>query len=198
MRTALLLPLVLLVGAVRPASAPLSDRDFQQLMNAVVTAASDPSQVQPLTTTICVQRELQPSLVATKSWTKTFEDAGKGELQPRTGDADVDESLTAAMSSKAAVAHQTSIPALPKRFLVVDKVLPPECVIPHSFARGPNWRRDESIVVLTFTEPALANGYAFIEEYEECSGLCGTTLLRVFRKQRGKWTQVARTILSVS
>ena len=54
------------------------------------------------------------------------------------------------------------------------------------------------MVVLTFTRPALSNGYAFMEEYEACTGLCGTTLLRVFGKRSGKWTQVAQTVLSVS
>ena len=80
---------------------------------------------------------------------------------------------------------------------MVGKVLPPECVVPHSVGRGPNWRHDES-VVLAFTRPTLAKGYAFIQEYEECAGLCGTTYLRVFRKRAGKWTEVAQVILSVS
>jgi hypothetical protein len=198
MRTALALSAIFLVGAGRPASASLSDRDFQQLMNAAVASSSAPSELQPLTKTICIQRELQPPLVATKGWIKTFEDAGKDNVQPRTGDADADRSLTAAMSSKPVAPRQTRISLLPKKFVVVGKAFPPECVIPHSLVRGRNWQRDESIVVLTFTRPALANGYAFIENYEECSGLCGTTFLRVFRKQKGKWTQVARTILSVS
>jgi len=128
-----------------------------------------------------------------------FAEEGKGALPSQTGDAGADQSIDAAMSSTAAAAHQTSMPLLPGRYLLVHaKDLPPECVIPHTLARGPNWRRDESIVVLTFTQPALANGYAYIEEYEECAGLCGTTFLRVFRKRNGKWTQIARTILSVS
>jgi len=54
------------------------------------------------------------------------------------------------------------------------------------------------MVVLTFTRPALAHGYAFMKEYEACAGLCGTTFLRVFQKRDGKWTQVAQTVLSVS
>lgn len=198
MRAALFLSMALLAGAVRPPSAALSNRDFQQLMDAAVEASSAPSQLQPLTATICVQRQLQPPLIATRTWTKTFEDAGKGEMQPRMGDADVDKSLVAALSSSATVAHRTRMPPLPKRFVVFGKVRPAECVIPHSLGRGPNWRHDESIVALTFTQPALANGYAFVEEYEECAGLCGTSFLRAFRKQNGKWTQVARTILSVS
>ena len=199
MRTAPLLAIAVLAGAAGPAPAPLSDRDFRQLMNAAVAAASDPSQLQPLTSTICVARELGAPLQARKAAVEMFANAGNGASPPQTGDAGADQSIDAAMSSTAAVAHQTSIPALPRRYLLVHaKALRPQCLIPHSIMRGPNWRRDESIVVLTFTRPALANGYAYIEEYEGCAGLCGTTFLRVFRKRNGKWTQIARTILSVS
>jgi hypothetical protein len=89
-----------------------------------------------------------------------------GASPPPTGDAGADQSIDTAMGSGAAIAHQTSMPALPGRYLLVDaKSLPPECVIPHSMARGPNWRRDESIVVLTFTRPAIANGYGPVWNY---------------------------------
>ena len=122
-----------------------------------------------------------------------------GSLQPRTGDDGADKSLTTALSRKAVVAHQTKIAALANKYLLVQsEALPPECAWSPSLVRGPNWEHDESIVVLTFTRPALANGYAFIEEYEGCPGMCGTTFLRVFRKEHGRWTQVGRTILSVS
>jgi hypothetical protein len=191
--------MALFAGAARPASTPLSDRDFLQLMNAAVATASAPSQLQPLTSTICVARELGAPLQARKADVEIFATEGKGASPPPTGDAGADQSIDAAMSPTAVVAHQTSMPALPRKYLLVDaELLPPECVIPRTLGRGPNWKHDESIVVLTFTRPALANGYAYIEEYEACAGLCGTTFLRVFRKQNGKWTQVARTILSVS
>ena len=199
MRAALIPAIALLVAAAGPSSTPLSDRDFQQLMEAAVAAASAPSEVQPHTTTICVARELQPAFGATKGWLATWEAAGERAPRPRTGHVGADNSMTAAMSPKAAVAHQTAMPALPPKYLLgASKALPPECIISHTLTRGPNWERDESIVVLTFTQPAQANGYVYIEEYEECAGLCGTTFLRVFRKQNGKWAQVAKTILSVS
>jgi hypothetical protein len=198
MRTALLLGTALLVGAAKPGPAPLGEGDFAQLMNAAVAAASVPSEVQPLTSTICVQRELQPPMAASRAFTKAFEDSGRGALQPRTGDANADKSLIAAMSAKAAVAQQTSMPALPSKFVLFDKERPPECVISHSFGRGPNWKHDESIVVLNFARPVLVHGYAYIEEHEECAGLCGTTYLRIFRKLKDRWEQVARTVLSVS
>jgi hypothetical protein len=196
MRTALLVSMALLVGATRPAPIPLNDEDFRQLMDAAVAASSTAADVQPHTATICVQKQLGPALEPTRGWIKTFQGESKGVRPLPTGEADA--SLSAAMSSNAAVAKQTSLPSLPRRFVVFGKTRPRKCVIPHNMVRGPNWRRDESIVALSFTRPALADGYAFIEEYEECPGLCGTTYLRVFRKQNGKWTQVARSILSVS
>lgn len=198
MPTALSSAIALLFAVVGPSSTQPSDGDFQQLMNSAVAAASVPSEVQPHTTTICVARELQPAFKSTNAWIATWEAAGKGVTRPRTGHVGADNSMNAAMFPKA-VAHQTTMPALPAKYLLVDaKAVPSECVIPRTAARGPNWERDESIVLLTFTRPAQANGYAYIEEHEECAGLCGTTFLRVFRKQNGKWNQVAKTILSVS
>ena len=188
--------MVLLAGAARPEVAPLRDGDFQQLMNAAVVASSAPSQLQPLTTTICVQRELQPPVADLQALSGWFQ--GAGRLRSPSGSAAVDQSIAAATVSTVGFASQSTMPPLPRKFVLVGKVLPPECVVLHSGGRGPNWRHDESMVVLTFTRPTLAKGYAFIQEYEECAGLCGTTFLRVFQKRRGKWTQVAQTILSVS
>ena len=161
-----------------------------------MAASSAPSQLQPLTTTICVQRELQAPIADLQALSGWFQ--GAGRLRSPSGSAVVDDSIAAATMSQPSFAPDTAMPPLPKKFVMVGKVLPPECVIPHSGARGPNWRHDESIVVLTFTRPTLAKGYAFIQEYEECAGLCGTTFLRAFRKHGGKWTQVAQVILSVS
>jgi hypothetical protein len=196
MHTALFLPMALLAGAATPEAAPLTGKDFQQLMEAAVMASSAPSQVQPLTTTICVQRELQAPVADLQALSGWFQ--GAGRLRSPSGSPAIDHAIAAATLSKVALASQRTMPALPQRFVLVDTALPPECVIPRTLGRGPNWRHDESIVVLTFTRPALANGYAFMEEYEACAGLCGTTFLRVFRKRGGKWTQVAQTILSVS
>jgi hypothetical protein len=196
MRAALFLPMALLAGAARPEAAPLTDKDFQQLMEAAVIASSAPSQVQPLTATICVQRDLQAPVADLGALSGWFQ--GAGRLRSPSGSPAIDQSIAAATLSKATLASQSTMPALPPKFVLVGKVLPPKCVIPRTWGRGPNWRHDESIVVLTFTRPALANGYAFMEEYEACAGLCGTTFLRVFGKRDGRWTQVAQTILSVS
>jgi hypothetical protein len=196
MRAALLVPIVLLAGAAKPQSTTLTDKDFQQLMGAAVMAASAPSQVQPLTGTVCVQRELQAPVADLQALSGWFQ--GAGRLRSPSGSAVVDQSIAASTLSKPGFALQTTMPRLPKRFVMVGKVLPSECVVSHSGGRGPNWKHDESIVVLTFTRPTLAKGYAFIQEYEECAGLCGTTFLRVFQKRAGKWTQIAQFILSVS
>ncbi len=190
MRIALLLPIALLLGAVTPPNMPLSDREFQQLMKAAVDAASRPSELQPLTTTICVKRDLGPAL--------NFEKHLGGSHLP-VGVPEVDRSLDAAISATGTATRQIRMPKLPRRYWLVDSdTLPPECVIQHTLGRGPNWQHNESIVVLTFARPAWANGYAFIEESEECAGLCGKVFLRVFRKRNGNWSQVVRTILAVS
>lgn len=201
MRAALIPAIALLVAAAGPSSTPLSDGDFQQLMEKAVAVASAPSEVGSHTTTICIARELQPPFTATNARIAALKSVSVGVSGswPRTGHVGADKSMTAAMSPKAVVAHQTTMPALPAKYLLVDSnALPSECIIPRTLTRGSNAQRDEAIVVLTFTRPAQANGYAYIEEYEACAGLCGTTFLRVFRNQNGKWTQVARTIISVS
>jgi len=194
-RAALLLPIFLLTGAAKPQLAPLTDEDFQHLMGAAAVASSASSQLQPLTETVCVQRELKAPVADLEALTGWFH--GADRLRSPSGNAVADQSIAAATLSEPGFAPQTVMPSLPKKFVMVGKVLPPECVVPHSVGRGPNWRHDES-VVLAFTRPTLAKGYAFIQEYEECAGLCGTTYLRVFRKRAGKWTQVAQVILSVS
>lgn len=165
-------------------------------METAVVTSSAPSQVQPLTATICIQRKLEAPVTDLEALTGWFQ--GAGRLRSPSGSQAIDRSIAVATRSKPFLANQTTIPALPRRFVLVDNELPPQCVIPHTLGRGPNWRHDESIVVLTFTRPTLANGYAFMKEYEACAGLCGTTFLRVFRKRGGKWTQLAQIILAVS
>lgn len=196
MRAASLTLLLLLAGSANPSSGPLTDSDFQQLMETAVMASSAPSQVQPLTKTICVRRELEAPITDLRALTSWFR--GAGRLRSPSGSPAIDQSIAVATQSKVAVVGQMTISKLPERFVLVDKEFPPECVIPQSWGRGPNWRHDESIVVLTFKRPTIANGYAFTEEYEACAGLCGTTFLRIFRKRGGKWTQVGETVLSVS
>jgi hypothetical protein len=91
------------------------------------------------------------------------------------------------------------MPPLPPRFILFAKTRPSKCVVLHT-AAPPGWPKmdSDSVVVLSFSRPALAKSYAFIQEYEECPGLCGTTFLRVFQKHGGRWAQVGRVILSVS
>ena len=115
MYVALISAVTLLVTAIGSSSSPLSDSDFQQLMEVAVAAASAPSEIQPHTTTIWVARQLEPAFSATTAWIATWEAAGKGVTRPRTGDVGADNSMTAAMSPNA-VAHQTTMPALPAKY----------------------------------------------------------------------------------
>ena len=169
-RPAVLTTAMLLIGAT-PAPV-MTDRDFEQLMRAAVEASSTPSEVQPTTKTVCVKRELEPPL--------SFEPP------------------TAVAKGAAVIPRQSVMPRLPTRFIVyASNAIPTLCVIDHAPPfRG--LRADVSRVALTFTRPVLVNGQAYINEYEDCPGLCGTTFLRVFKKQNGKWTQVERMVLSVS
>jgi hypothetical protein len=188
----------LTVVASSPASAKLSYREFASLMSAAVLASAKPAELQPLNSIICIQRKLEPPLASIKAWQKVADGTGKVWRPFPIGDVGADKSLMVALSPQADVPEQSSMPVMPKRFIMMDGAAPPECVIPLVGGRGPNWRHDEAIVNLTFTQPAFANGYAYIEENKTCAGLCGTRYLRVFQKQRNKWVQVGRTILSVS
>ena len=192
---------VLLVGlsvaAVAQPPARLSDEDFRQLMQSVIATSTKASEVQSTTKTICIQRELGDPLESSKA----IGGGAPGWSPPRNGVAVPDLPLKAAMSPNAVVAHQATMPPLPSKYVLISKGSPPRrCMIDKRWApiAGQPSPGSDSAVVLSFTRPALASGYAFIEEYEECPGLCGTNFLRVFRKEHGKWTQFTRTILSIS
>jgi hypothetical protein len=195
MRNAQIIVIAFLAGAAAPALA-LTDGDFRQLMGAAVTVATQPSQVQPQTKRICIEQELTPPLEAVERSNQLFNYSG---VPPWTGDPVADRALSVAVSSNAAASHQTRMPPLPPKYIVGHfPPPPPACLVEH-VPRPPGWpKADDSAVVLSFSRPALANGYAFIEEYEDCPGLCGTTFLRVFRKEHGTWVQVAQRVLSVS
>lgn len=186
--------LALLGAAPGPELVP---NDIDQLLKIAIAVSTDPSQVQPPTKNICVQRELEPPLEYTKGWKKAFQNEGSNP-QPTSADS-INRALAIAISPKADIAPQTRMPKLPANFILFSKGTSPpvQCRIQHGLPVN-GQPIDESSVALTFTRPAFANGYAFIDEYEDCPGLCGTTFLRVFRKQNGKWTQVERAILSVS
>lgn len=186
--------MALSVAAGQP-SPQLSDHEFRQLMESIIAASTKASEVQPTTTTICVRRELKDPLETSKAMSHSVPD-----WSPlRIGAAVPIEPLKAAMSPDAAVVHQTMMPPLPPKYVLISKSsAPSRCVIDHRWAPIPPSVGNDSAVVLSFTRPVLASGYAFVEEYEDCPGLCGTNYLRVFRKKHGQWTQVARTILSVS
>src|SRR5947209_7070906 len=169
MRRAVALLMALSFSAASAGSPQLSDADFRQLMQSAVTVSGQASQVQPTTTTICVQRELEPALDFLKH---------QGPSHLPIGIAAADQALNEAMSPMATVARQTSMPLLPARFILIPKAnRPRNCVVDRIPLPGQPPSKD-SVVVLSFTRPAFAEGYAFIEENEDCPGLCGTIFLR--------------------
>ena len=194
MKFAAVVAVATLLSGAAPASR-VTDRDFRELMQAAAEAASHDVEAQ--TRTICVKRDLDPPLSYSRGAIQILQDAARSS--PWMHNDDVDRSLAAALEPNALVARQTKMPSLQSHYVVLASGVspPPQCVV-HHVPPPPGWPRYESAVILTFTRPAFANGNAYINEYEECPGLCGTTFLRVFRKQRGKWIQVRKTILSVS
>lgn len=167
---------------------PLSERDFQQLMQDAVAASA--SSWAPSIQTVCVQRELESPLRFVK------EPIGLAWMAPA-GSAktiELDRSVAAAMSSTTDVELSKTMPPLSGRFVMFSakEPKPAVCVIEH----GPGAK--ETAIALTFTRPAFANGLAFINEAEDCPGLCGNGILWAFKKQNGKWTQVGEAILWVS
>jgi hypothetical protein len=171
-------------------SAPLSDRDLQQLMEAAVTASA--SSWAPSVQTVCVQRELEPPLSLIKQPVGLAWINSSGAHAAK--NTELDESVAAAMSPKAQVELRTTMPPLAGRYLMFSSETPrpTQCVIEH----GP--RSGDTSIALTFTRPAFANGLAFINEVEDCPGLCGNGILWVFKKQDGKWKQIAEAVLWVS
>jgi hypothetical protein len=183
MRLPVLIAAVAAIGGSAQAD-PLSQSDFQQLMQAA--ADESYSGWSPQVQTICVQRELEAPLKLIR------DSASKGNLFPGSI---LDKSLTAALSHRARVEQRTTMPPFPSRFVMFSSKAPkpPECVVEHGWATA-----RYTSVTLTFTRPAFADGMAFINEVEDCPGLCGNGILRVFKKQNGKWTQVTKAILWVS
>lgn len=185
-----------MVAAARP-SAGVSNADFALLMQEAVRVSADPSQVQPTTKVVCVEQRLQPPL------SDLTELRGWFQLQDRShspsGSERVDRSIAAAMSSRTTVAPQTNMPRLSPRFTIVATARPAKCAVDHvpPLAGSSNIFHDLA-VVLTFSRPTLARDYAFIEEDEDCPGLCGTRFVRVFKQQQHRWTQVAQIVTQVS
>jgi hypothetical protein len=96
------------------------------------------------------------------------------------------------------VAPETAIRAIPKTYVAYSSksAIPPRCAIDHR--PDSRWGAAEQVTRLQLSRPVFANGFAFIKQVTECSGLCGSGWLRVFRKQNGRWTEVASRNLWIS
>lgn len=138
----------LLIAASRPQQ--ISDREFEKLMRALVSVSTEQSQVQPATTTICINSKLGQPTLHSRAWREGM--PKNGALPQVLRDAGFNAPVARAMASKLVASRQTRMPPLPPGFVVVagDKV-PRACVIDHAAAGG-----DNSAVMLTFTRPVFA------------------------------------------
>ena len=176
-------------------SPPLNPGDFQALMQAAV-AAGAASWTAPVQY-ICVQRELEAPLKFVKRASGLpWQTSPNGRFGPQPA---LDSLLAKAMSRQAVIAPEKLMPSLAPRFITFSTSAPrpKECVIDHDPGIAPTGPRNYSVAI-TMTRPAFMDGMAFISEVDDCPGLCGDGMVRVFRKQDGKWTQVADANLWVS
>jgi len=188
-----------LLGGAAPAQQ-LGRKDFQHLMDAAVSAGAATAQAG--TRTICVQRELELPLDVSKQRTADTHQAGLPGLPilpPRSAqqDAGVEQAYAVALGPRAAVASETEIATIAAPYIPYSsKAIPARCAIdPHWASTG---SAAEHVTRVRLSRPVLANGFAFVGQVTECSGLCGSGWLRVFRKDHGKWKQVAVRNLFIS
>jgi hypothetical protein len=188
--------------AVPPQAPVLRQRDFNQIIQLAVTDAAA-SWTSPSARTICVQRELERPFNAVKHWIDDFHQA-RTDLAIGTTDfrftrnPAIDQWIPAAMGPGADIAPETVISSLSMPYLLFsrNKPTPPECAVSH--LAGRTSAAKPMAVTLTFTRPVLAGGYVFVDEVQDCPGLCGNGILNVFQKQHGRWTRVAQQVLWVS
>jgi hypothetical protein len=208
---------IVAAAALLIAAAPapqLSDSDFQRLMEAAVSASASVAKLNKVRI-MCVQKELEAPLKFSKEAFDQWQSVPHNGVPPmsaskylRTGNASVDRSINAALSANARVPHQTEVLSVPAPSMSVPPGLaadaryftsvlfssksprPSECMVEHGPHRPGAPARDLPYV-LTLSRPVLANDFAFIDTSFECSGLCGSADLRVFKKRNGKWTQIA-------
>jgi hypothetical protein len=178
-----------------------TERDFQQLMTAAIAAGA--STAQAGTRTICIQRELEPPLDISKKRTAGTHQTRLPGLPikpapPATEDPAVDRAYAVALVPTAEAASEGQIATIPAPYVPYSSKspIPPRCAI------DPHWASSRSaaehVTRVRLSRPVFANGFAFIDQITECSGLCGSGWLRVFKKQKGRWTEVASRNLFVS
>ena len=192
--------MVAVLNGAAPPAAP-APRDFQQLMTAAIEAGA--ATAQHATDTICVQRELEPALGISKERTAGTHQAGLPGLPitpapPAREDPAIDQAYAAALGPSGAVAPETAIGVIPKTYVPYSSksAIPARCAIDRRWTSSGS--AAEYITRVQLSRPVFVNGFAFIDQVTECSGLCGSGWLRVFRKQNGRWTEVASRNLFVS
>jgi hypothetical protein len=181
------------LGSSQPTT--LTPLDFQALMQGAL-AEGAASWTAPIKN-ICVQRELEaPLRFVGRTSSLGWRSSSTTHFGP---DSELDASLAKAMSPQVVVASEKLMPPLPSSFVLFSSKAPrpEECVIEHVPPSAGTAHHDLSVAI-TFTQPAFADGLAFINEVDDCPGLCGDGIVRVFKKQAGGWTQVAEAVLWVS
>lgn len=188
---------VAIVGADAQA-APLTQTDFRQLMEAAASAGA--SSPQPDTKTICVQRELETPLKFSRGAMEATHTSGIAGLPmtklPNPEESAVEKAFAFALSQKVAAEASGEIPSLPPKFVLYSSAspVPARCAIDHRVVSAST----NHAITLTLTQPVLAGGFVFIDQTMDCAGLCGSGWLRVFRKQNGRWQQIAYRNLFMS
>jgi hypothetical protein len=191
-----------LVTGAAPAS-PAGTSDFQKL---ITTAILDGVSNEPPSTTICVQRELSPPIQASLNYEQTMREPARRagvrvEESNWVADGDHTAILAAFASARAGtarIAAERQIADLPARFVLFPTANPPPKCKPQGFPPPGTQPSSKRVVVLSFSRPVSAGDYVFIEKSSDCGGLCGSGSLGVFKKQNGKWRQVATRFLWVS
>ena len=179
-------------------AAPLSERDFQQLMQAAVAASAKTAQ--PDTQTICVQRELESPLKFSRAAMEATHVSGVPGMPvvhlSQAQDAAVEKAFGSALTAKATVDARTTLSFLTPQFMLYSSAsrVPNRCAIDHRWASGST----NHAISITLTRPVFVDGYAFVDEATDCPGLCGSGWLRIFEKQGSRWKQIAVRNLFVS
>ena len=115
---------------------------------------------------------------------------------PEVEESAVEKAFAVALTQKAVEGATKAIASLPPKFVLYSSMspIPARCTIDHRVVSGSN----NHAITLSLTQPVLAEGFVFIDQTMDCAGLCGSGWLRVFRKQNGKWKQIAYRNLFMS
>jgi hypothetical protein len=175
-----------LIGA---APAPISQRDFDQLMRQAALAGASTAP----TTPVCLEANLRPPLQDTRPIAARFPNDFPGQpvIPANWGDEHpgLDKAFELALTEAAPVAPETVISSAPPPLKLVSSktAVLPECI---ELGPQPPWTDPFGPSRLRLTRPVIVNGFAFIDTEVTCAGLCGNAGLLVFQKQHGKWKRL--------